>query len=225
MNHYDTSLDNDTSQDQGVQHREGATAPSQAGTNADTLDEQLQSRVRTRLNEVLNSPATDAEIKLVERQLTRYPRGMIAVGARCRCGRPLAVVTRPLLQGSIPFPTTFYLTSPEAVKAVSSLEADGTMKQLSEQIEEDQELKEAYEQAHLAYLAFRSQLAELLGDDDGHIRGISAGGMPVRVKCLHALVGQSLCMGSGVNPIGDMALNMVAAAGRFDRNLCRCSIL
>lgn len=206
-------------------HGTRASEQFKADEHGTMLGEPLQSRVRVRLNELLNSPATGAEIALVERQLTRYPRGMIAVGARCRCGRPLAVVTRPLLNGSIPFPTTFYLTSPEAVKAVSSLEADGTMRQLSERVCQDQQLKEAYEQAHQAYLLFRSQLAELLGDDDSHIRGISAGGMPVRVKCLHALVGQSLCMGAGVNPIGDIALNMVAAAGRFDSNLCRCSIL
>ena len=36
--------------------------------------------------------------------------------------------------------------------------------------------------------------------------GISAGGMPDRVKCLHVLVGHSLAAGPGVNPLGDEAL-------------------
>ena len=42
------------------------------------------------------------------------------------------------------------------------------------------------------------------------IDGISAGGMPTRVKCLHVLVAHALAAGPGVNPLGDEA---VAAAG------------
>ena len=36
---------------------------------------------------VLAQPATEQDIAVVERQLGRYPRGMVAVGARCVCGR------------------------------------------------------------------------------------------------------------------------------------------
>ena len=38
------------------------------------------------------------------------------------------------------------------------------------------------------------------------ITEISAGGMPNRVKCLHALVAHSLAVGPGINPVGDDAL-------------------
>ena len=41
------------------------------------------------------------------------------------------------------------------------------------------------------------------------IDGISAGGMPSRVKCLHVLVAHSLSVGEGVNPLGDEALEML----------------
>ena len=41
-------------------------------------------------------------------------------------------------------------------------------------------------------------------------QGISAGGMPTRVKCLHVLVAHSLAAGPGVNPLGDEALAMLA---------------
>ena len=34
----------------------------------------------------------------------------------------------------------------------------------------------------------------------------TAGGMPDRVKCLHALAGHALAAGPGVNPIGDRAV-------------------
>ena len=59
----------------------------------------------------------------------------------------------------------------------------------------------AYRAAHEAYLADRA----LLGDVP-EIAGISAGGMPTRVKCLHVLVGHALAAGPGVNPFGDEVL-------------------
>ena len=41
------------------------------------------------------------------------------------------------------------------------------------------------------------------------VAGVSAGGMPARVKCLHVLVAHSLGAGPGVNPLGDEALEML----------------
>ena len=41
------------------------------------------------------------------------------------------------------------------------------------------------------------------------IDGITAGGMPSRVKCLHVLVGHALAAGPGVNPFGDEALGLL----------------
>lgn len=171
---------------------------------------------------VLAQPASDQDIALVEAQLGRYPRGMAAVGARCVCGRPLAVVTRPLLPGGIPFPTTCYLTSPEAVKAVSHVEAEGVMQEYNDMLAVDEALRDAYAQAHERYLAFRHAVAMRLGDNEEHIEGISAGGMPVRVKCLHALLAQTLVMGPGANPIGDMVLERVH--DEFSPDVCRCTV-
>ena len=178
--------------------------------------------MRDVLDEPLVRPLDQGDVEIVRRELGRFPRGMVAVGARCACGNPLAVITRPLVDGRTPFPTTCYLTSPEAVKAVSRLEAAGRMAQYTRQVQEDSGLRSAYERAHRLYLAFRHALAVRLGDSEDHIEGISAGGMPVRVKCLHALVGQSLVMGRGVNPIGDAVLDEIA--GEFAPNICRCSI-
>jgi hypothetical protein len=42
--------------------------------------------------------------------------------------------------------------------------------------------------------------------DVPEVNGITAGGMPDRVKCLHALIAHSLSVGEGVNPLGDEAL-------------------
>ena len=49
------------------------------------------------------------------------------------------------------------------------------------------------------------------------IAGVSAGGMPGRVKCLHVLVGHALASGPGVNSLGDEA---VAALGPFWERPC-----
>lgn len=170
---------------------------------------------------LFTTPASDAERAIVEKQLGRFPRGMVAVGARCVCGRPLAVITRPCLEDGTPFPTTCYLTSPEAVKAVSHVEADGIMREYNELLQSDEDLKKQYERAHKYYLEFRHELAVSLGDSEEHISQMSAGGMPVRVKCLHALLAQTLVMGKGVNPIGDMVLERIK--DEFDPDVCRCT--
>lgn len=181
---------------------------------------QLTAQALSRLQECLQTPATPEDEQIVEAQLGRFPRGMVAVGARCIGGEPLAVITRPLVEGHIPFPTSCYLTNPQAVKAASHLEAQGVMKEYNDMLAQDESLCEQYQRAHEVYLAFRHALAQEVGDEETHIEGISAGGMPVRVKCLHALVAQSLVMGPGVNPIGDMALD--AMKDEFDPQICRC---
>ncbi|KFI54578.1 exopolyphosphatase [Bifidobacterium choerinum] len=187
------------------------------------FDAETMRQAQELVDRFLAEPASDEDVETVGAQLGRFPRGMVAVGARCRCGRPLAVITRPLVDGRIPFPTTMYLTSPEAVKAASHLEADGLMKEYNARLNEDEDLRRAYERAHMMYLAFRHALAMRLNDDETHIEGTSAGGMPTRVKCLHALVAQSLVMGPGVNPIGDDALERMR--GEFDADVCRCAPL
>ena len=211
-----------------AQERPQAAVESQGGDKARVepkvsglVGDRELAAVRDRVQELLATPATPEQVAVVNRQRGRYPRGMVAVGARCVCGNPLAVVTRPQLEDGTPFPTTCYLTSPEAVKAVSRLEADGVMAAWNTELGSDADLASAYRRAHGLYLAFRSALARRLGDDEGHIAGISAGGMPKRVKCLHALTAQSLVMGPGVNPLGDRVLDLVRRV--FDPQVCRCA--
>lgn len=194
-----------------------------AGDNTDGDDEtSLKAAASAVAARIMHNPATDAERAIVERQLGRFPRGMVAVGARCVCGRPLAVVTRPLLPGGIPFPTTCYLTSPEAVKAVSHAEANGVMKIFTAMLADDEGLAGEYVRAHRLYLAFRHEFAMALNDSEEHISSTSAGGMPTRVKCLHALLAQTLIMGRGSNPIGDLTAERIR--DEFDPNVCRCSV-
>ena len=158
---------------------------------------------------------TDRDVAVLGEQLGRPSRGVVGIAARCVCGRPLVVRTAPRLDDGTPFPTTYYLTCPPAVAAVSTLEAGGLMKELSARLLDDDELATAYRHAHEAYLADREELGHV-----EEIAGVSAGGMPTRVKCLHVLVGHALAAGPGVNPIGDEVLEMLRDVWTPERCTC-----
>jgi hypothetical protein len=135
------------------------------------------------------------------------------IAARCVCGRPLVVKTKPRLGNGTPFPTLYYLTQPAATAAISTLEASGYMAQLQQLVEADEQVQAAYLAAHKSYLAEREAIEAV-----EEINDFSCGGMPVRVKCLHALVGHSLAKGPGVNPIGDLALEALD----WSPSRCQC---
>ncbi|WP_028709262.1 DUF501 domain-containing protein [Propionicicella superfundia] len=137
-------------------------------------------------------------------QLGRTPRGMVAVAWRCPSGTPGVVTTAPRLPDGTPFPTMYYLTCPSLTSACSTLEARGVMAEMSARLTADPELAAAYLRAHDAYLADRAELGDV-----PEIDGVSAGGMPGRVKCLHALVAHALAAGEGVNPLGDEAVALL----------------
>jgi len=145
-----------------------------------------------------------SDLAAVDAQLGRVPRGVAAVAHRCPCGRPDVLTTTPRLPDGTPFPTTFYATCPRLTGAISTLESQGVMAEMTARLEQDPELAQAYAAAHDDYLARRSALGQVF-----EIEGISAGGMPSRVKCLHVLVAHSLAVGPGVNPLGDEALTML----------------
>ena len=147
------------------------------------------------------TPLDDADVAAVGAQLGRTPRGLSAVAHRCPCALPDVVQTLPRLPDGTPFPTLYYLTCPRATSAVSTLEVSGMMRDMEQRLRHDPELAAAYRAAHESYLAQRATLGEV-----PEIDGISAGGMPSRVKCLHVLVAHALAAGPGVNPLGDEAL-------------------
>lgn len=146
----------------------------------------------------------DTDAAAVQRQIGRPARGAVDVAHRCPCGAPDVVRTVPRLPDGTPFPTTFYATCPRLTGALSTLESSGLMRQMTQRLAEDPELASAYAAAHEDYLARRTALGEV-----AEIEGVSAGGMPSRVKCLHVLVAHSLAAGPGVNPFGDEALDLL----------------
>lgn len=154
------------------------------------------------------------DLRVATRQLGRPARGVLGIAARCACGAPAVLVTSPRLPDGTPFPTVYYLSLPSAVVAMSTLEATGAMSRWQAELAEDPELAARYAQAHLAYLADRTRIESV-----PEIDGISAGGMPTRVKCLHALAAHALAAGPGVNPIGDLAL----AETGWSIEVCECA--
>lgn len=166
---------------------------------------------------------TDADLQTLSLQLGRVPRGVVGVAARCVCGAPAVVTTAPRLEDGSPFPTTFYLTLPSLVRVLSGLEASGKMVDYQQLLSEDEDLAAGYRRAHLEYIAARERVGQQVGMGEvPEIAGVSAGGMPQRVKCLHALVGHALAAGKGVNPIGDLVLADLAASGLWNSEHCQC---
>jgi uncharacterized protein len=153
---------------------------------------------------------TDADIAAFKKQLGRPPRGLRAIAHRCPCGQPDVVETAPRLPDGTPFPTLYYLTCPRAASAIGTLEANGVMKEMNERLATDPELAAKYRAAHEDYIARRDAIEVLEGFP-------SAGGMPDRVKCLHALAAHALAAGPGINPLGD---ETVAEIGEFWTRPC-----
>lgn len=150
------------------------------------------------------SAIAPADLAVIADQLGRTPRGLVRVAWRCASGHPGVVMTLPRLPDGTPFPTTYYLTCPLAVAGCSSLEAQGVMAEMTARLETDADLAAGYRAAHEAYLADRRGLGEV-----PEIDRVSAGGMPTRVKCLHALAGHALAAGPGVNPLGDVTIELL----------------
>jgi hypothetical protein len=142
-----------------------------------------------------------ADVAAVASQLGRPPRGLRAVAHRCPCGAPDVVETAPRLPDGTPFPTLYYLTCPRAAAAIGTLEASGLMREMTDRLATDPDLAARYAAAHATYVDTREAIEPV-----PEIAGVSAGGMPDRVKCLHVLVAHSLAAGPGANPLGEEAL-------------------
>ncbi|MGH2572068.1 MAG: DUF501 domain-containing protein [Actinomycetota bacterium] len=114
--------------------------------------------------------------------------------ARCGPGHPLVVRNRPVdLQGN-PFPTLYWLTCPETVKAVARLESDGWIGRIEERVQVDPDVRTSLRRAHEEYARERGEFhpgAETWGGVGGTRRGL---------KCLHAHYAHYVA--GGRDPVG-----------------------
>ena len=120
---------------------------------------------------------------LVERQLGRPPRAFRRVVVRCPFGRPAVTEQGAYDDAGEPFPTTFWLTCPQLVAAVSRLEAAGGVERWSRAVAENPELAAGLERAHEEQRSLRPEL-------DLGIAGARRGAGSL--KCLHAHVAFAL---------------------------------
>jgi hypothetical protein len=153
---------------------------------------------------------TGKDLETVAAQLGRVPRDVSAVAHRCPCGQADVVQTPPRLADGTPFPTFYYATCPRLTGEISTLESSGLMTQMNERLQNDPQLAGEYLAAHIDYEAVRTALAKQENLEVPEITGVTAGGMPDRVKCLHSLIAHSLAAGVGVNPLGDEALSALS---------------
>ena len=167
----------------------------------------------------MNDEVSPSDLDAIANQLGREPRDVHRIAHRCPCGDPDVIETLPRIEDGTPSPTLYYATCPRLTSAISTLEGSGVMATMSEELERDANLAGLYRAAHDDYIATRDVLARQLDIDVPEIDGISAGGMPDRVKCLHALIAHSLAVGEGVNPLGDRAL--AALAPWWQKGSCR----
>jgi uncharacterized protein len=139
----------------------------------------------------------ERDAAIAERMIGRPLRGRSAAAVRCAWGLPAVLRVQPQLEDGTPFPTTFWLSCPLANQHCGRLEASGAMHELTGSLADDPDLGRAYAEAHQRYVAFRDRLGPKVPRDP------SAGGMPGRVKCLHALYAHHLATCD--NPIGAWA--------------------
>lgn len=161
----------------------------------------------------------DKDLAAVAAQLGREPRAVRRVAHRCPCGLPDVVETAPRLPDGSPFPTLFYLTCPRAASIIGTLEASGLMREMQDRLAADPSLAEKYTAAHDDYLDRRDAAAREDGLEPLPPGTQTAGGMPERVKCLHALVGHELAA-PGTNPLGREALDLLPEWWRSGPCVC-----
>lgn len=133
--------------------------------------------------------------EVVERQLGRPPRAFRRVVRRCPFGRPAVTEQAPYDGAGEPFPTTYWLTCPHLVAAVSRLEAAGGVERWSDAAANDPALARSIRLATAEQREVRRELAGVESGRDGGTSlelGIGGSRRPERLKCLHAHVAFAL---------------------------------
>src|SRR3712207_5172550 len=131
------------------------------------------------------------DVAAVGRQLGRPPRAFRRVAYRCPWGLPAVTEQMPYDADGRPFPTTYYLTCPHLVAAVSRVEAAGGVERWSTAVLDDPALAASLARATDEQRRVRRALAEggRAGDGDASLDlGIGGASRPGSLKCLHAHV-------------------------------------
>lgn len=166
-----------------------------AGATLARMDDALRPAPDASYDAQASRPPLEArDAAVAARMIGRPLRGRSAAAVRCGWGLPAVLRVDPRLSDGTPFPTTWWLACPLAVRHVGRLEAGAAMRGLNGRLREEPGLASAYEASHRRYVAARDALGGPLPGDPG------VGGMPGRVKCLHGLYAHHLATRD--NPLG-----------------------
>ena len=170
----------------------------------------------------------EADLIAVREQLGREPTTPFVVVARCTGGHPLVIRNAPRTPEGTPFPTTHWLTCPQAVKAVSRVESDGWIARLNDRMSVDAAFREAVDAAHAEAAADRGHDLPEAGGWGG------VGGTRRGLKCLHAHYANHLAGGDDavgrwvaerIEPVHPEARGGLVAAIDQGTNSCRLLVL
>lgn len=132
---------------------------------------------------------------VVAAQIGREPRALRRVAVRCPFGSPAVTEQDPYDRDGNPFPTTYYLTCPHLVAAVSRLEAAGGVERWSQVVAVDRELAASLARADADQRELRRVLAAGRDASDGGASldlGVGGAARQGSLKCLHAHVAYAL---------------------------------
>lgn len=151
---------------------------------------------------------SEQQLALIETQLGRAPRGIVAVAHQTASGVPVVLQMRSLVDDQ-PFPTLYWLCSRDLYKAIARIETDGWVKQIEQQLAQDEALRARYYQNHKDYVARRwaamsdsdrARIDALGFTELFHSYGIGGIRHWDKVRCLHMQYAHALC---GENVIGE----------------------
>jgi len=152
------------------------------------------------------TPPTPEQLALIERQIGRPPRGIEAIACQTEAGIPLVLQMRSLL-GDTPFPTLYWLSSKDLDVAISRIEASGWVKQIEQELQQDEALREAFYAQQQRYVERRQAL--MRAEDRARIEekglaevfaryGIGGIAQWDKVRCLHMQYAHWLADGDNV---------------------------
>ena len=123
----------------------------------------------------------DQEVMAV--QIGRPLRSRGEVVTRCHLGLPVVSRVPPNLDDGTPFPTTYWLSCPLALKRIGRLEADGGVVAMEQRADSDSEFGNRLLAAHARYASERDAMLSGVAE---HSPTGGVGGTRTGVKCLHA---------------------------------------
>ena len=135
-----------------------------------------------------------ADAEVVALQLGRPPRGLRRVAHRCPCGLPDVVETAPRLADGTPFPTLYYLTCPRAAAAMGGSKPRASCGRCSSGWPPTRNCARPTRPPTATTWPGGTEAARAAGVEPLPPGTQSAGGMPARVKCLHALTAHELAV-------------------------------